>query len=259
MAAKHPIPDLKDLAQTLLNIGALLMSSGANSQRIRKTLGRIAGEFRCDIDLLITHRALMLNISDAEKENFHSAIKRTKPVGVNFRMVSGISRMSWRVVQENWSVDQIKSELDGLLSLSHYPRIMVLFFVGLAGASFCRLFGGDWLDMFITFSATFVGLIIRQEAMKRNFNPYFCIFFAAFVSSFLSGFFVLNFEQIHEQALFSSVLYLIPGVPLINSFSDLIHGETMTGIVRSVNGLMIAFAIALGFMMATKICELYLL
>ncbi|MCV9387307.1 threonine/serine exporter family protein [Reichenbachiella ulvae] len=259
MAEKENGQELKELAQTLLQIGALLMSSGANSQRIRKTLHRIAGEFQCHIDLLITHRALMLNISDAQKQHFYSAIKRTEPVGVNFKIVSGISRMSWRLVQEHWSIAQLKKELDGLLSLTHYPRIVILLMVGLAGASFCRLFGGEWLDMVVTFSATFIGLVVRQEVTKRSFNPYLCIFFAAFTSSLIAGFPVVYFDVIHEQALFSAVLYLIPGVPLINSFSDLIHGETMTGIVRSVNGLLIAFSIALGFMLATKICELYLI
>jgi uncharacterized membrane protein YjjP (DUF1212 family) len=56
-----------------------------------------------------------------------------------------------------------------------------------------------------------------------------------------------------EHALATSVLFLIPGVPLINSFTDLIDGNTLNGIVRGINGFIMAFAIALGLMIAMKI------
>jgi uncharacterized membrane protein YjjP (DUF1212 family) len=58
------------------------------------------------------------------------------------------------------------------------------------------------------------------------------------------------------HAFATSVLFLIPGVPLINSFSDLIDGNIMNGIVRGVNGLIIAFAIALGLLTAMQVYQL---
>lgn len=256
MTATHPGPDLKALSQTLLRIGTLLMTSGANCHRINKTLERIAGAFNCTIDLLITHKALSISIRDNGDGHFHCELKQTQPLGINFRVVSGISHMSWQVVLENWSMAQIKTELDRLQSLPHYPRILILLVVSLAGASFCRLFDGSVLDMIVAFSATFVGLFIRQEISKRKFNVYLCIFLAAFTSAMVASLFIKFGEDIEGPALLASVLYLIPGVPLINSFSDLIYGHTMNGMVRAMNGLIIAFVIALGYMMAARICQL---
>ena len=247
--------DIRKLGETLLEIGSLLMSSGANSRRIRMTIERISSAFNCTTELLITHRALMISVNDSYDEHFHSSLKRTSPHGVNFRIVSGISRMSWNVVHENWTIEQINNELIRLTSLPHYPRLIILTMVGLAGASFCRLFGGNWSDMLVAFIATFAGLFVRQEVVKRKFNPYMCVFIAAFTSSLIAGLFV-KFGDIQEYALSTSVLYLIPGVPLINSFSDLIHGNIMNGLVRSVNGLIIAFSIALGLMLSMQICQL---
>lgn len=256
MPVHNPKTDLTDLSQTLLNIGTLLMSSGAHSQRISKTLERIAGAFNCTVDLLITHKAIVLTVHDEGVEHFRGGPKQTNPHSVNFRVVSGISRMSWRVVQEKWSIAQINEEVERLVSLPHYPRILVLFVVSLAGASFCKLFDGSWVDMSVAFAATFAGLFIRQELTKRNFNPYMQIFFAAFTSSMVASLFIKFGGNIQGPALLASVLYLIPGVPLINSFSDLIHGNIMNGIVRSVDGLVIAFAISMGYMLAVRICQL---
>lgn len=248
--------DIKELGETLLRVGSYLMSSGANSRRIRMTIERISGAFDCTVELLITHRALMLSISDVNEKYFHSSLKRTSPHGVNFRIVSGISLMSWKVLDEKWSIDQINKEIDRLIALPHFPRLVVLSTVALAGASFCRLSGGNYVDMLVTFVATFIGLYVRQEAVKRKFNPYMCVFFAAFTSAFISALFVKFVEGIQINAFSTSVLYLIPGVPLINSFSDFIDGNLMNGMVRLANGLTISLSIAIGLMGAMYICQI---
>jgi uncharacterized membrane protein YjjP (DUF1212 family) len=247
--------DIKELGRTLLDIGTLLMSAGANSHRIRTTIERISDGFGVSTDLLITHRALMITINDSDDELLHSRLKRSSPHGVNFRLVSGISRMSWRVIEEAWSVKQINEELDRLVALPHFNRLLILIMVSLAGASFCRLFGGSWPDMLVSGGATFVGLFIRQETVKHNFNPYLCVFFGALTASLIARTFI-EFGNISEHALATSVLFLVPGVPLINSFSDLIDGNIMNGIVRSVNGLIISFAIALGLLTTMLIFQL---
>jgi len=242
------------LSRILLEIGSLLMSSGANSARIRITINRIAGAYGYDVDLLITHRALMLTIYDEERDYFFSRLKRTSPHGANFRMVSGISRMSWRIVEENWTFEQVEQELNRLKGLPHYPRWVVLVMVSAAGAGFCRVFGGVYIELLVTFVATFIGLFVRQEAVKKSFNPYLAIFFAAFVSSIIAGAALkLQIGDNPEYAFATSVLYLIPGIPLINSLSDLLDGNIMNGIVRGVNGLMISFSIASGMISAIVI------
>lgn len=243
--------DINHLCRILLETGALLMSSGANTSRIRTTILRIASAYGFKAELLVTHRALMLTIYDNEQEHFFSRLKRTLPHGVNFKMVSGISRMSWRIVEEQWPLKKVEAEITRLKLLPHYPRLAVLSTVALADASFCRLFGGGPIEMMVAFFATFAGLFVRQEAVKKQFNPYLCVFFASLISSLISGFSVyLNWGENPQFAFATSVLYLIPGVPLINSMSDLLDGNIMNGIVRGTNALFIAFAISLGLLSA---------
>lgn len=239
------------LGQLLLQIGAILMSSGANTNRIRLTVDRIGEAFGYEVDLLVTSRALMLTLTDPDGNHFYSGLKRTTLPGVNFKILSGISRMSWRVVGEKWTLDQIEQEVERLVTLPHYRRWQVLLCVSLAGAAFCRLFGGHYPEMIFAFTATFLGLYVRQESMRLKFNPYLCIFFASSVSSLIAGTAVKwQIGASPEFALSTAVLYLIPGVPLINSFSDLIDGNIMNGVMRGINGLIISFAIASGLIVA---------
>jgi uncharacterized membrane protein YjjP (DUF1212 family) len=253
---KNNNSDIKEVGAVLLEIGALLMSSGASSNRVRLTVDRLSEVYGCRTEMLVTNRALMLTVTHPDSNEHFSRVKRTSPHGVNFRLVSGISRMSWKVVEEKWNITQVKEELNRLTSLPHYNRLLVLTIVALAGASFCRLFGGNAIEMTVSFVATFVGLVVRQETHKLGYNIYLCIFFASFAASLLSGLSIkIGLSNTLEHSFATSVLFLVPGVPFINSFTDLIDGNILNGLVRGMNGLLIAFMIALGLLCAMYIYQ----
>jgi len=235
------------VGNVLLDVGAALMSAGASTHRTRLTLERLASGLGYKIELLISQRALMVTVIDENKEHYASRLKRTSPHGVNFKVVSGISRMSWRVYQEDWTIEQIAAELRRLKKLPHYPRLVVLSLVGLAGSAFCYIFGGGLIEMAVAFVATFAGLFVRQVAIQKKFNPYISVFFAAFTASFIAGIAELLSIGANPAAAFAtSVLFLVPGVPFINSVTDMMDGNIQNGIVRLVNGFIIAFCIAMG-------------
>jgi uncharacterized membrane protein YjjP (DUF1212 family) len=238
-----------ELGEVLLEIGSLLMVSGANTERVKVTISRIAGAFCCDSDLLITNHALMLTLTYQDNSRVFTSVKWVPNTHFNFNLLSDISIMSWQIVQERWTVERINQEVQLLDKKPLYSRMAVLFLVALAGASFCRLFGGGWIEMGIAFLGSFLGSVVRHETMRLKFNVYLCIFFAAVTSSFLvGGYSYWNPTATYIHALSTSVLFLIPGVSMINSFSDLIDGNILNGITRGVNVLVIAFAIALGLM-----------
>jgi len=243
-----------ELGEMLLEIGSMLMVSGANTERIKVTISRIARAFGCDSELLITNHALMITLNYQDKHKTFTNVKWVPNMHLNFNLISDISIMSWRIVLEKWSVERVNQELTTLNRKPLYPRFLVLTMVALAGASFCRLSGGDFIEMIACFTASFSGLYVRQEAMKMKFNFYLCVFFGAATAAIVSGFyFYFNPQLTYIHAFSTSVLFLIPGVPMMNAVADLIDGNILNGITRGVNVLIIAFAIALGLLMGLLI------
>jgi uncharacterized membrane protein YjjP (DUF1212 family) len=240
-----------ELGELLLEIGALLMVAGANTERVKITIDRIASAFACSSDLAVTNHALMLTLTHPDKQRGFTSVKWMPGMHLNFNLISDISTMSWQIVLEKWSVQRITQELKTLNRKPLYPRYLVLLLVALAGASFCRLFGGNLTEMLAVFVASFCGLFVRQEAIKLKFNFYVSIFFASVTASLVAGFyFYLHPDEVYSHAFSTSVLFLIPGVPMIHAISDLMDGNTLNGVMRGVNVLIMAFAIALGPMVA---------
>lgn len=243
-----------ELGEMLLEIGSLLMVSGANTERIKITIDRIASAFGCFAELLVTHHALMMTLTYPDNHKVFTSVKWVPGMHLNFNLISDISTMSWQIVLEKWSVERINQEVHALNRKPLYPRYLVLLLVALAGASFCRLFGGNLTEMVAVFIASFCGLFVRQEAIKLKFNFYVAIFFASATAALVAGsYFHFHPAEVYSHAFSTSVLFLIPGVPMIHAISDLLDGNTINGITRAVNVLIMAFAIALGLMVALLI------
>ena len=49
-----------------------------------------------------------------------------------------------------------------------------------------------------------------------------------------------------ETALATSVLFLVPGVPLINGVIDIVEGHILIGCSRLINALLLIICIAIG-------------
>lgn len=222
------------------------MTSGANSNLILTVLNRFSYVLGYEARVFITHRAFMMTLVSIDKKSQYTEIKRLPQHGVNFSVISELGRMSIKAMTFNWDYDRVFSEVNRIELSKRYPRSIVLIAVSLSGAGFCNLFGGDWVNMIVVFVATLVGLFIRQETHKRQFNAYFCIYLAALASSLITAsawYYDIGFHP--QLAIATAVLYLIPGVPLINSFIDFIDGFIINGVVRFVNGLISIFSIAM--------------
>jgi uncharacterized membrane protein YjjP (DUF1212 family) len=120
-----------------------------------------------------------------------------------------------------------------------------LLLVGLANASFCRLFGGDWAAVGVVLAATLAGFFVRQQLQRHGVNHFFVFIASAFVASACAGTALLC-SATAEVAMATSVLYLIPGVPLINGVIDIIEGHTLTGASRIIQAFLLIICIAVG-------------
>ncbi|NIJ43888.1 uncharacterized membrane protein YjjP (DUF1212 family) [Wenyingzhuangia heitensis] len=237
------------VSDCLLEVGSLLMGSGASTNRIKVTIERIAETLGYETEILVTHKTVLLLLKNKKTEKVFNRFKKTAPHGANFKLVSGISRMSWRVVEENWNTDQVNQEIKRLQTATRYPFLLTLFMVSMADAAFCRLFGGAYVDMAIAFTATCVAFYVRHLLLKNQFNFYLCTTIVSFTACFISGLAVYLQFGVHPNLAFATcVLFLIPGIPLINSFTDLIDGNVTNGLVRGINAMLIAFSIALGML-----------
>lgn len=163
MNTKHDAHTLAEVVDLMLWTGQLLMQFGADSLRIERNINRMAAGLGCtDLDIFISHHTIM--ITTIGENGFRTKIRNVKKHGVNMTIISAISKLSWRVMHQKPERSIVRQELQRISHISsHYPRWLVIVMVGLACASFSRLFGGDWIVFLNTLAASSLAMFVRQE------------------------------------------------------------------------------------------------
>jgi uncharacterized membrane protein YjjP (DUF1212 family) len=242
---------LRDVIDLSLMAGQLLLQHGADTQLVEETIHRLGTGLGCDwLDILVSPNAIVITaISGAE---FRTKVRRVTSLGVNMSVVTEVSRLHRRVLDGELDRAALRAELKRISSThSHYNRWIVVLMVGLACAAFSRLFGAEWPSFLLTFAASSAAMFVRQELNRRRFNLFLVVIVTAFVAGVFAS--LATRFQVDSQpslALASSVLLLVPGVPLINAAEDMIKGHFVTGVVRGITGGLVALCIALGLLFA---------
>ena len=254
--ANSPRNLLEQKIDLLLRTGQLLMQNGADSNRIDRNMRRVAefleipaGRFHMHIN----YTTLMITIGD--QINSFTKFRKCSGHAVNMTVISAVSRLTVRTARDRLSMDDYAAELDRIASIPHhYPRWFTLLAIGLGCGAFCRLFGGDWQAVITAALASAVALLLRQELALRKFNLYLTVSLCAFLATLISGSLGRTGWSAEPQfAVLASVLFLVPGVPLVNSVDDMVDGYTIVGLTRAIVGLLIVSAIAFGMIMGMKL------
>ena len=99
----------------------------------------------------------------------------------------------------------------------------------------------------VAFLSAWVGINARKILLTRGYNEYISWLVASFVSATVVNLFrKCGLESFHG-ALTACVLWLIPGVPLINGFLDILRGHIVSGWAKAAMGLMLVFMVGVGF------------
>ena len=242
--------DIQYVSEILSEAAVTLMMSGANTSRIIGNTQRIASGLGYNADLFLSLSGLVLSVHNNETNETHTIVRAIPRVDVNFEIISEISILSWRTVHEDMFPQEVYERLEEIKKIKRYPNSFLLPFVGLAGASLCRILGGTWFDFMIVFLAVVCGMLVRQQLAKREYNIFVTIAAASFSAVSVVNIFRLLTHLPHVAAFAACVLFLIPGIPLINSFIDILEGYISQGIFRGVFGAMIVFVIALGLFLS---------
>ena len=241
-------PTIEQTAVLLIDIASALMSSGAHTMRIIQNVSRMAETFGYDLDLSVFQMSIMMTIINKKNpRKLLTQIRKIKPLHLNFSIISELSALSWDTYDKHLPFEVVTSNYDQIVSKKRMNSWLVLFLVAAANAAFCGLFKGDLIAISFVFIATLAGFTVRQEMMKKHVNHLVTFTTSAFVASLLAGMgYVLHVGNTPDIALASSVLFLIPGVPLINSILDILQGHNLTGIARLVNATSLIVCIAIG-------------
>mgnify|MGYP000913102415 CR=1 FL=1 len=246
------IVSIKKFADMILDVSILLLESGAHCERINRNVQRIAKSSNYNVEMLMSFTAISVSVTDKDQPR-HTITenKSVKHHGVHYGALTGTSLLTWKLADGEIAIDEMERELENIKTTTKYPIWLVRLSIGVACGCLCLLAGGNWLDTLFAFFASGIGLTVKQEMVKRHFNLMISILCSAFATTLIASISVLSeYRFSPESSVATAVLFLIPGVPLINSIIDLLEGYIPIGLARGAFGGFILLCIAVGMFLS---------
>ena len=240
--------ELTKIADFVADYATYLLGSGVHTSRVIRNSQRIGKSQGIDIQMSAFQKSIVMTAHDDDSGENITRVVGIPALPISFERNSDLSALSWEAVDERLTLDEIKERYDRLISKPAIDPIFVLLMVGLANASFCKLFGGDWTAASIVFTSTLVGFAAKQRMQAHKVNHFVIFILSAFIASLCASA-ALSFDCTAEICLATSPLFLVPGVPLINGIIDILDGHVLIGFSRLVNAMSLIVCIAVGLSM----------
>ena len=243
----HSSVSLKEICLFLSEYSAWLLGSGATSIRLERNVRRMAESMGCHAEMTILPRHIHMTVFLPDHSDSYTYIIATHPMPISFDINTRLSRLSWSMADDHLSLNDAKKRFDEIIKTSPANKHLVLFLASCANAAFCRLFTGDWAAVGVVFLSTLIGFYIKQVLTAHKVDVRLVFIICAFISSVLaSSATFFSFGHTPDIAVGTSVLYLVPGIPFLNSFSDMLDGHYICAFGRFMNAVVLTCCLSLG-------------
>ena len=238
------------LLYTILDMGEMLLTSGAEIKRVEDTLtrmGRAYGAVECHVFVITASIMAAMEFPGRIRVN---GIRRISGAPKNdFRRLEALNHLSRSCCGSPLPLPELE------MSIHHWKGAENVRerYAGslITTGSFALYFGGTVADGLA--AALFSPLICFLQVHFERFFPnkvtfyVFCSFFTGTLiclGSRLTGWFH------YDRVIMVDMMLMIPGLALMNAVRDVLAGNTISGVMRLTESLIWTGALACGFMAA---------
>ncbi|MDE6843197.1 MAG: threonine/serine exporter family protein [Muribaculaceae bacterium] len=252
--------NMHEVCRFLTEYAACLLACGATCTRITRNVSRMADVAGVEADIIILPSHMSITLSDPRDGRTFHHTSSLAHVPVSFNINTQLSKLSWKVAEGRVDFAEARRLFERIKTAPRINQWYLALLVSAANASFCRLFGGDPMAMAIVAAATMAGYSLKLVMLGRHADIKLVVIACAFLSALISCVgYAIGCTSTPDIAVGTSVLYLIPGIPYINSVSDLLSSHYLSGYSRLANALVLTGCIALGMTVAVMLMNIQIL
>ncbi|MBQ8552059.1 MAG: threonine/serine exporter family protein [Clostridia bacterium] len=258
---KLPLPEVTpytgtyadNVARIALDVGEGLLTNGADVHRVEIAIEKICRTYgAAHIDVFTIHSLILAAVY--MPDGTHSTqSRRIFETSNNLTRLELYNALSRKLCEEKPSIDHADEEIQAIKKEGSYPFFLTLIAYVISAGSFAIFFGGTLRD---GISAGLIGIItaLLDRIRIDQINKMVKTMLISFVSGALSCLSVhIGIGQNLDMIIIGTIMLLIPGLSLGNAMRDLLSGDTLTGTLKSVQAIIIAVMMVLGYALALLI------
>ncbi|MBQ6146285.1 MAG: threonine/serine exporter family protein [Clostridia bacterium] len=239
-----------------LDIGERMLLSGGEVSRVEDTVSRILKSYGAERVEVFTILSFISLTAVFDEERVLTENRRVSIVAYSndFTRLEQLNALSRYVCAEKPALSDLNERLAAIdlpPRKKQFRELYALLGYILSGTGFAVFFGGSWLDALgagiCCLVVWFLNWFLKRAALQRLFHAFFVSFIAGALCYLVI---LLGLGQHPGQVMMAVIMVLIPGIAITNAMREMLISDTISGILRLVESLLIATAVAFGFALA---------
>ena len=243
--------EAEQLLTCALDIGEQMLISGAEIGRVEDSVRHICTAYGCSrTDVFTITSSIVVSIEDADRK-YYTQTRRITATSTDLTRLDKLNALSRRICREKPDYEAVQTDIRRICSEKSYPLWLEALASALIAGSFAVFFGGSLADGLVSallgFGLRFATWLLQKAHMNAIFTNVVASFAMSFAAICLTR---LGLGQDVNMIIIGNIMLLIPGIALTNSLRDMISGDIISGLLRFLDAILVAAAIAAGYILA---------
>ena len=245
---------MEKLLSCAMDIGEQMLISGAEVQRVEESITRMCSAFGAKrTDVFIITSSMVVTVL-GENDECYTQTRRVTTSGTDYEKLHKLNNLCRKICACNMTSEEIENEFANAVNSKSYPFWLECISYSLIAGSFTLFFGGTLTQTAVSLFAgavvRFIILLCEKTVSSKVFSK-----FLSCASATLIAFIAVKIGLINDvdKVIIGNIMSLIPGIGLTNALRDLFAGDSMAGILRSVEAVLTALAIAAGYFLVAAL------
>lgn len=235
-----------------LDLGESLYVAGGEVSRVESTISRICYAYGAKkVDILGITSCLLVTVQ-TDDDQVVTQTRRVPGQDYDMHKLSQLNDLSRCICESNVSVEEFKERLDKINEKKGISLCKLAVSWALISGFFCAFFGGSVGE---SFYCGILGAGLRlfySYVLNLGLNNYYAILICSFAGGLLANVPISIGIPVNAAAVsMGNIMPFVPGLAFTNSIRDMFSGETITGLLRSVESIILCLGIAFGFALCT--------
>lgn len=243
--------DIEYILDFTVNLGGRMLATGANLERVNDTMNRICLSYHLN-SISIFSLSSTIILSAKTSDNIPGTRQIAVPPASNhLEKLNCLNQLSRKVCAETPTPETLDGLLKEAENIKEYSTVTVIIGQLIAMTSLGVIFGGTPADIAAVDLISFVLFWMIRWLNKPNLTHIIVNTICMWVAGTLAIFCVkLGLGDHPFIIIITSSMMLIPGIPLVNAFRNILCGNEMNGILEFLKVVLETLAIVLGLILS---------
>ncbi|MBE6762265.1 MAG: threonine/serine exporter family protein [Ruminococcaceae bacterium] len=236
----------------IIDIGEQMLLSGAEVHRVEESISRMGyalGAERVDVFIITSSMVVTFHTKNGET---YTQTRRITTSNTDYEKLHQLNELSRNICDKRLSEIQITNQLELISNIKKAPIWVEIICFSIIAGAFTLFFGGNIKESVISL---IIGAIVRITIYFPEMiisNKIFNKFLSTVIITLLT-FLLLKCKIIMsaDNIIIGNIMTLIPGIGLTNALRDLFTGDSIAGLLRLIEAVLMALAISAGYFLVT--------